>query len=386
MSRHNVVRTSSRARSPLQVGNGHFAFGADITGLQTFVPFNTMSDWGWYEFAPPESTSPDDFQPQLLASHGREVPYRIDDPAHPEINHWLFLNPYRINLGRIGLRLIKESGEEAVEADLTDCSQELELWTGVLASRFRLEGHDVTVATACDPESDCIAFTITSDLIGLDRIQAYIDFPFADPAEFADYVGDWTSPDAQRTTCRVNQQRADFKNDLGSTTYYASLSWNPEAAFQGRASESAHRYYLHVIPSANSLEFTCAFSPDPITVATPSPNAKAVLAASEEFWPGYWRSGAAIDLSASADPRWREMERRCVLSQYLMRVNAAGAMPPQESGLVNNGWSGKFHMEMYLWHAAHNALWDRWPEIDRSLGIYDSIPGIIAAAGAGAGL
>ena len=55
--------------------------------------------------------------------------------------------------------------------------------------------------------------------------------------------------------------------------------------------------------------------------------------------------------------RWRELERRIVLSQYLLAVNEAGSLPPQESGLVNNGWNGKFHMEMYWWHAAHYALW-----------------------------
>jgi hypothetical protein len=48
VSRHNVVRTSADQAYPVQVGNGGFAFGADITGLQTFAAFNTMSEWGWY--------------------------------------------------------------------------------------------------------------------------------------------------------------------------------------------------------------------------------------------------------------------------------------------------------------------------------------------------
>ena len=47
----------------------------------------------------------------------------------------------------------------------------------------------------------------------------------------------------------------------------------------------------------------------------------------------------------------------------LMAVNEAGSLPPQESGLVNNGWNGKFHMEMYWWHAAHYALWAPDPRI-----------------------
>jgi hypothetical protein len=59
-----------------------------------------------------------------------------------------------------------------------------------------------------------------------------------------------------------------------------------------------------------------------------------------------------------------------VLSQYLMAVNEAGSLPPQESGLVNNGWNGRFHWEMYWWHAAHYAPWNRWALLEPSLGVY----------------
>ncbi len=46
-------------------------------------------------------------------------------------------------------------------------------------------------------------------------------------------------------------------------------------------------------------------------------------------------------------------------------------MPPQESGLVNNGWFGRFHLEMVWWHAAHWALWNRFTELDRGIGFYN---------------
>jgi hypothetical protein len=47
----NVKRNVSSDSTPLQVGNGNFAFGADITGLQTFAPFAIMSTWGWHNFS-----------------------------------------------------------------------------------------------------------------------------------------------------------------------------------------------------------------------------------------------------------------------------------------------------------------------------------------------
>lgn len=49
----NVRRNTSSSTTPLQVGNGNFAFGVDVTGLQTFNPFGTLSTWGWHNFSLP---------------------------------------------------------------------------------------------------------------------------------------------------------------------------------------------------------------------------------------------------------------------------------------------------------------------------------------------
>jgi hypothetical protein len=49
----NPRRNASSGTTPLQVGNGNFAFGADITGLQTFNPFAILSTWGWHNFSLP---------------------------------------------------------------------------------------------------------------------------------------------------------------------------------------------------------------------------------------------------------------------------------------------------------------------------------------------
>ena len=45
VSRHNLNITDPHAEGPTQVGNGNFAYGFDITGMQTFNDqFTTMSD------------------------------------------------------------------------------------------------------------------------------------------------------------------------------------------------------------------------------------------------------------------------------------------------------------------------------------------------------
>ncbi|KAK1777865.1 hypothetical protein QBC45DRAFT_415447 [Copromyces sp. CBS 386.78] len=48
---YNPRRNASSDSTLLQVGNGNFAFGADITGLQTFKPYATVSTWGWHNFS-----------------------------------------------------------------------------------------------------------------------------------------------------------------------------------------------------------------------------------------------------------------------------------------------------------------------------------------------
>jgi len=60
----NPVRHESSNSTPVQVGNGKFAFGVDVTGLQTFMPFGTLSSWGWHNFSLPTAPgqiSPADF-------------------------------------------------------------------------------------------------------------------------------------------------------------------------------------------------------------------------------------------------------------------------------------------------------------------------------------
>jgi hypothetical protein len=75
-------------------------------------------------------------------------------------------------------------------------------------------------------------------------------------------------------------------------------------------------------------------------------------------------------LSASTDSRWRELERRIILSRYLTAIQSAQRYPPQETGLTGNSWYGKFHLEMHWWHSVHFAVWDKPELLERSLAWY----------------
>ena len=85
VKRHKVFTTGTLLKSPAQVGNGKFAFGMDITGLQTFAPFNTLSDWGWHSYPLPEGTKVEDYRPVVVETHGKKIAYELRDPNQPAL-------------------------------------------------------------------------------------------------------------------------------------------------------------------------------------------------------------------------------------------------------------------------------------------------------------
>ena len=367
VKRHRVCTTGTLLKSPAQVGNGKFAFGMDITGLQTFVPFNTLSDWSWHSFPLPEGMRAEDYRPVAVETHGKKIAYELRNPDQPELSEWLTKNPHRYNLGRIGFRLLREDGTEAREIDLGNARQEIDLWTGVVYSRFELNRKEVKVRTVCHPDKDMIGVCIESELLNDGNMSIYLDFPYPDGRYFKHYIGRYDTISGHTSTFeKLAPNSVRITRTMDDTHYYATLDWTGPATFS-RESEKEHTFLLQP-RHTSTFSFTCCFSPEPIADVTES--VASIERKSAVSWEKYWRSGAAVDLSGSKDPRWLELERRIVLSQYLMRANESGLFPPQESGLVNNGWFGRFHFEMIWWHGVHYGLWNRMECFDNYLNVY----------------
>lgn len=367
VKRHRVCTTGTLLKSPAQVGNGKFAFGMDITGLQTFVPFNTLSDWSWHSFPLPEGMRAEDYRPVVVETHGKKIAYELRNPDQPELSEWLTKNPHRYNLGRIGFRLLREDGTEAREIDLGNAWQEIDLWTGVVYSRFELNRKEVKVRTVCHPDKDMIGVSIESELLNDGNMSIYLDFPYPDGRYFKHYIGRYDTISGHTSTFeKLAPNSVRITRTMDDTHYYATLDWTGPATFS-RESEKAHTFLLQP-RHTSTFSFTCSFSPEPVADVTES--VASIERKSAASWEKYWRSGAAVDLSGSKDPRWLELERRIVLSQYLMRANESGLFPPQESGLVNNGWFGRFHFEMIWWHGVHYGLWNRMECFDNYLNVY----------------
>ena len=369
VDRHRIVTTKTNPVSPAQVGNGEFAFGVDITGLQTFVPFNTMAQWSWHSFPLPDGMHVEDFEKPVIDTYGKPVPYDIPNPRQPELSNWLAANPHRFNLGRIGFRLLRPDGSEAVAEDLSDTRQEVDMWTGIIHSFFILDGIPVSVKTACHPSLDAVGVTVESQLVREGKLTVVLDFPYAEDGQMNDYVGTYDRPEAHRSVIKEQKDKTvSIAREMDDVSYYTSLHWDTPASFIKSGADSSHRFELRP-ENTEKLSFTCLFSRKK---ADDIPVVADVFDESAREWQSFWQSGAVIDLSGSKDPRWKELERRIVLSQYLMKVNEAGSLPPQESGLVNNGWYGRFHFEMIWWHGVHYALWNRWPLLEKSLTVYQN--------------
>jgi hypothetical protein len=302
------------------------------------------------------------------------IKYDIPNNEQPELSTWLAGNPQRFNLGQIGFLILKTDGTRAKIGDLKNTRQEIDMWKGIIYSYFELEGKQAKVMTACHPSLDAIGVSVKSELIKTGQIRVFIDFPYADQRDQADYVGNYNKTDAHSSKIeKQTDNSALIAREMDDAKYFVFLNWTSKAhLLSGDTISSQHRFYLN--PSkTNEILFACAFSPDEKT--QPYLTADRIFDESRIKWPEFWKSGAAIDLSQSKDIRWKELERRIVLSQYLMKVNEAGSYPPQESGLVNNGWYGRYHFEMIWWHDVHYALWNRWQLLEKSLHVYsDFLP------------
>ena len=356
VERHNVTITESMKDSPAQVGNGNFSFNVDISGMQSFgiSNFPIHAHWGWHSVPPPED--PENFGGAVWKDFGgKERRYmNLPNPEQPELSSWLASNPHKLNFGRVGIEFKKADGSVVDLPDLQNAVQKLDLYRGVIESKYDIEGVPVKVTTTCHPEFDMFAVKIESPLVKEGRVKIF-----------------WNVTDLGKgKTAEITESSdngATVANILDGTKYFMNVAWNTPAKFYP-INPNGNGFYLE--PQSGTLEFVCEYSPDSAD-SKKLPSFKKTLAASAKMWKNFWKSGAAVDFSGSTDPRANELERRVVLSQYLMRATEAGDWPPPESGLLFDGaWHGRYHFEMIWWHAYHYALWDRWDLMSKSIDVY----------------
>ncbi|SEE69991.1 hypothetical protein [Ruania alba] len=393
--RHNVRYAGPCPESPLSVGNGEFAVTVDHTGLQTFAdryernaartcgeaatPLGMQAQWGFHWFPNPHGYRLEDTMEALESPRGPvRYPSGYDFRESREesegsgrgAGYYYWTNPQRLHLAQVGLLLDGRVPEwEQVEG----VSQELDLWSGVIRSRLRIAGHEVTVRTAVHPERDCLAFEIDLAAELAERLAVRVAFPYVEESFEAPPV--WDRPEAHRTVYRADGGAHVWERTVDEARYQV------RGAGSFSVSGSEHEWVLTPTEPVlrGAIEVAQALPSDPISAPGE------VLVHSARGWEDFWRHGAAMDLGASTAEGAHELERRIVLSQYQTRVHSSGSTPPQETGLVCNSWGGTFHLEMHWWHAAHFPAWGRPELLERSLGWYESILPVARAGAAAQG-
>lgn len=283
---------------------------------------------------------------------------------------WFRQNPHRLQLGTIGLELIKNDGTLAALNDVQNIHQELNLWTGEIQSHFTLENIPVDVSTLCASNADVIGVKLKSPLLKAGRLKIKLLFPYP-TGTWADEGVNYANESKHHSAIiQTKKESAILLHELDTTQYLVAFKWKGKAMM---SQKKLHSFLL--IPSAgeSSFEFTASFtSKKNVLNLSEYDQAKE---SSKTGWKNFWNSGGAIDFSGSTDERAFELERRVILSQYLLRAQEADDYPPQETGLTYNSWFGKPHLEMTWWHATHYALWGRIKYVEKLLNWYASVAG-----------
>lgn len=362
VTRHNIEWNDPQGQIPL--GNGEFCFNADGTGLHTFAG-STLSHWAWHSAPLPQGFTMTDVPATGTVETGRIKGPMRKAAEREELRAWMFQNPHPMNLVR--LRLVRGDGSSLKVEDITGLTRKHDLWAGLHTSRFTVDGQTVAVETCVHPNVDLIAVRIESTLLSEGRLAVAIDFPYPSINTSSPWVGDWDRPDAHTTewTLRQSDRRADLRRTADESSYHTGVTWSDGCSF---APGTGKHNFLLSAGESTTMKFCCVSSAETSDAAPTVAQTQQAVAA---HWQNFWSTGGAIDLSQSKDPRWKELERRIVLSQYQMAAQSAGSWPSAEIGLMGiDAWSGQFHMEMTWWHLAHYGLWDRWPLAEEALDCY----------------
>lgn len=263
--------------------------------------------------------------------------YDQPNPSENDISNWLIQNPQRLNLATIGLDF---GGVQVSESDLENKHQVLDLWTGSLVSTFTYNGAQVKVETRAASDADSVGIKVESDLLSTGALGLFFDFPYPDVNKFdAPFVGLWNATSNHSTSLEQSGNTFSIVHTIDENSYVMTAAWEGDGEVRG-PENGTHRYFV-TVPGSSRLNLTADFSPAGVSNVA---SFESLAEDAESWWEEYWTSGAFIDLTLADSANATELQRRIILSQYLVAVNSASSYPPQESGLVNNGWYGKFHV------------------------------------------
>lgn len=373
--RNNPVVTKHDPLSSLSVGNGHFAVTVDVTGLQSFprdyengVPLCAMSDWGWHSFPNTKDLKPEDTQKTMNLGHGRDEVFAVEyktEGRNKDATEYFRVNPHRLNLGNVGF-VFTDGGKEQPVTAVKDVNQTLNLYDGVITSKFSVGGEAYTVNTAADTYISAMIFNVKTKAFKKGNAYICLTLPYV-TGKHADAASDWGNADKHQSKIEKRLSNSvEISHVIDNTKYYVVMSWTGKAAV---TEKKPHTYAL--VPKSDDVTVKVEYFLSDVKYANGSSWLNREFSQIKDFWNNWWNEGAIVDFSECTDERAKELERRVVLSQYLTFINCANDTPPQETGLTYNSWFGRPHLEMTWWHMVDFSLWNRPEVMEKILEWYD---------------
>lgn len=251
-------------------------------------------------------------------------------------------------------------------ASISDISQHLDLYNGQLSSNFSLEGTPVQVSTVVDDATDSVSVSYTTK----PSLNLTVQLAFCTTSDGSSACV-WDLPQYHNTNVLATTSSPDSRSgriDLGRSqdfdTYSTSCTYKiaSGSGVQISSEQTGQHSFVFRLSSTNAAvldeevrtEITCRFQlaccvgvtpPKGIAslVHEPVPTFEQVNSNTVSMWTKFWSKSAMVDFSPAfdVDSRAKELERRVILSLYQLRAQESGDMPPQESGLLYNSWTGK---------------------------------------------
>ncbi|MDE7263515.1 MAG: hypothetical protein K2N64_02495 [Anaeroplasmataceae bacterium] len=301
VSQFDIINDFVDKENPLTIGNGNFAFTCDITGLQTFykeylpIPLCTMSNYHW---ANRKASGELPFQSYAKASDGSSIRYMTDTTAK---DYSVFRDDvFKFDLFKL---VFQYQGKPLDIGEITNVHQKLFLYDGKIESMFNYQGDPVWVETSIPQQHNNLHIHVKTNIKGLSICLFFL------------------VPDSSIQ----GGKEEDFNFTISKD-------------FIEREQELCH-YKIFYKTNMQAKG----------TIFEVEEDSQLCIGLEKDFCQDK-HMNHYFDLAKEIDTRDIELNRRMVLSLYLMKVNTLGIYPPAETGLTCNSWYGKFHLEMHIWH------------------------------------
>jgi len=256
VSRYNITKSLADTLKQVAVGNNEFYFTTDITGLQTLSSginqgSKTLRQKSYYK--------------------GYSLP-------------------------EIGLMIVKEDNTEISYADLQDPSQMLDLWNGIIESRFKAGAVMVNLKTVCHPDYNMISVRIASEMLIDRRLKIKVSFPDGNTISSGGISGLRRNPMPEIVS--DSQNIVLISNHLLHPEYYVQL-WKNSAVL---TTDGKYTFYLNPLKPDSVFSFSIQFL-DNLADGRVQ-NFGETMAASKKSWNSFWNSlGEGFFISPSTCSR-----------------------------------------------------------------------------------